>query len=76
MYTANRGFVLCRMGRKAVTLENLIVLQVGPGKTSGLWMSTEPWMIKVQIFTIRRVESSVFCKLFISYFFLPGFPGF
>lgn len=40
-------FVLHRMERRAVTLESLIVLQVGCGRTSGQWMTTEPWMIKV-----------------------------
>lgn len=36
------------MGRRPVTLESLIVPLVGFGKMSGLWMTTELWMIKVQ----------------------------
>lgn len=36
------------MGRRSVTLERLIVPLVGFGKMSGLWMTTELWMIKVQ----------------------------
>lgn len=58
------------MGKKTVTLESLIVLQVGPGKTSGLWMTTELWMIKVQIFRMRRLEI-YFCVVF----FLLVFQG-
>lgn len=41
--------VLYRMARRAVTLESLIVPLVGFGKMSGLWMTTELWMIKVQM---------------------------
>lgn len=36
------------MERRSVTLERLIVRPVGFGKMSGLWMTTELWMIKVQ----------------------------
>lgn len=43
------------MGRRAVILESLIVLQVGCGKTSGLWMTTELWMIKVQILALHHL---------------------
>lgn len=51
----NWGFMLYRMGRRAVTLESLTVLQVGCGKISGLWMTTELWMIKVQIIALHHL---------------------
>lgn len=55
MCGANDFFVFCRMEKRAVTLESLIVLQVGPGRMSGMWMTTELWMIKVQIHTCFTV---------------------
>lgn len=42
---------LLRMERKVEILESLTALRVGCGRMSGLWMTTELWMIKVQTFT-------------------------
>lgn len=42
------------MERKVATLQSLIVPQVGTGRMSGLWISTELWMIKVQTLTSQH----------------------
>lgn len=48
------------MARRAVTLESLIVPLVGFGKMSGLWMTTELWMIKVQML-YYTVLDKIYC---------------